>query len=86
MDPSLLEELQAADAQGERALYTLWPGDSFLYQGEFHEVTSMQLVPPQDISIKTKAGRHFLLRGMLVFPALLTDQHAEAERNDEEVW
>lgn len=84
---SLLEELQAADAQGERALASLWPQDQILYRGEFHTIISMQLVPPQSISFKTDTGHHWLWNGYLVFPAMLSDEHARAERTDDnEVW
>jgi hypothetical protein len=40
--PSLLEEWVEADAQGMRAIRSLWPGDSFYYRGSFHEIYSMQ--------------------------------------------
>lgn len=85
-DSSLLDELVAADAQGERALCSLWPGDAISYRGEFHTITSMQLVPPRTISFKTDTGHHYLFDAYLIFPALLSEKHMEAERTDNEVW
>lgn len=83
---SLLDELAAADAQGERALYSLWPGDAFLYRKDFHTITSMQLVEPRRLSLKTDTGHHFLFDGYLVMPALLSEEHLEAERADHQIW
>lgn len=39
---NLYEELVAADAQGERALMTLWPGDQFYFRKKWHTIHSMQ--------------------------------------------
>lgn len=39
---NLLEELQAADEQGERAISSLWPGDRFYYKKRFWEVLRLQ--------------------------------------------
>jgi len=86
MSTSPLEDFVTADAQGERALFTLWPGDSFLFRGEFHEILSMQIVPPQSISVKTDTGHHFLLHGLLVFPTMLSDEHFQKESGDQKVW
>lgn len=43
MPASLLDELIAADAQGERIVASLWPGDQFYHKGEFRTIHSMQL-------------------------------------------
>jgi hypothetical protein len=42
MDQQHLDELVAADAQGERAVMSLWPGDQFYFKGRFWEIAQMQ--------------------------------------------
>lgn len=87
MNTPLLDELIAADAQGERALCTLWPQDQIYYRHEWHTILSMQLVKPRAISFKTDTGHHFLFDGYLIFPAMMSDEHAAQERAGEpEVW
>lgn len=42
MDSQLLEQLQAADAQGERAVMSLWAGDQIYLFGDFHTIERLQ--------------------------------------------
>lgn len=86
MESSLLEELAAADAQGERALYTLWADDQILYRGEWHTIVLMQIVPPQRVAFTTDTGHHYIFDGLLLFPAMLSEKHFQAEAADQKVW
>lgn len=104
---SLLDELIAADAQGERALMTLWPGDEFYYQGTWHHIDVLQwhsdrrqlfvvtdeavgdpypLTTMDKEEVLWQPRRTFLFNGSLIFPAMLSDEHADAERSDLETW
>lgn len=100
MPLSLLDELIAADAQGERAVRSLWPGDSFYYKGEYHLIHSMQLdLDKQFIFLRCDpegepylvAGKlHqprklFRFHGWLLFPSILSDEHFK-EENPEPGW
>lgn len=99
---SLLNELVAADAQGERAIISLRPGDQFLYRGAFHTIARMQLTVDQQSVIVTTTepvGEPYLVAGemfqplvqfifhcYLIFPAMLTDEHFSEENPDRAVW
>lgn len=58
MDPTdpLLAELIAADAQGERAISSLWAGDQFYFRGAYHTVASLQWEAPnkQRLVVRTE--------------------------------
>lgn len=102
MDNQLLDRLTDADAQGERAVASLWPGDQFYFRKQFWTIHQMQWHPDKErLYVRTTTpegeayplinqqgeqwGVHqplvtFLLYGMLLFPAMLTDEHFEAEQ------
>lgn len=106
MEQELLDELIAADAQGERVVLSLWPGDQFLFKSEYHMIRSMQLqnagrmvfIVTEEVTgsqemttltgetVEVQRYKTFLLYGMLLFPALLSDEHFKDENPDLEVW
>lgn len=104
---SLLEELAAADAQGERAVSTLWPGDEFYWKKRFWKIERMQWhddrkrvyvittepegEPYELVNLKGETISYqplitFLLHGLVLFPAMLSDEHAREEQPAEGVW
>jgi hypothetical protein len=87
-----LNDLYAAEAQGERALHTLRPGDGFIFRGH-HMIARMQWNEGRrDIFVTTTPedgypkGRTFLLNGLLMFPAFLSDEHFAAEQAKLKDW
>lgn len=91
---ALLEELLAADAQGERAISTLKPGDQFLYRSTWWLVDQMQFQHRGYVRVDCSAAdvdeatmsETFLFGSFISFPALITDDHFAAENPTEETW
>jgi hypothetical protein len=83
-----LLELADAEAQGERTVASLWPGDQFYFRGHFWTANTLQWhTDRQSIFVRASrldddegtVNKTFLFGGLLVFPALLTDEHFRAE-------
>lgn len=87
LNSSLLEELTDAENQGERSIASLWPGDRFLFRGEYWTVGSLQwhtegqliYVKASRLDDEGTINKTFLLGGLLVFPTMLTDGHFQHE-------
>lgn len=92
MPDDVLAELRAAEAQGERTIMSLLPGDSFVFRG-YHTIKQMQWDSSRESVFVTThpeegypKGRTFLLGGLLMFPSFLSDAHFEAEKAKNEDW
>ncbi len=77
----ILDDLIDADASGERVIASLRPGDEFWYHRKMHTIERIQVMPDRKtMRVRTDHGE-YLLHGMLMFPAILTDEHAQEEQN-----
>jgi hypothetical protein len=78
----MLEELNDADAAGMRVISSLWPGDQFWYKKHMHTISKIQMmVDKKTCRVATDRGE-YLLHGMLMFPVILSDEHAGEESSD----
>jgi hypothetical protein len=93
-DSITMEELAELDAAGYRVVRSLWPGDQFLYRGEYHTVKKVQPVLGSDglVYVRTEGtGPDFQFDQWLLFPSIITDEHFQAEggaaaRGDQGTW